>query len=145
MQGVQPDYCESQKDVRDSAIHRLEDTTMLNDVREQGAAAARAGLTVWDSPFLRADAMPAHTGEPFPAWCENVRAWEEGWHQAAAARLETRGVVVAAWLRALRAASRLEKAEARRRLLFAATLGAPDARPNLQNMGGSVPRSFVDD
>ncbi|MNV72143.1 hypothetical protein D3C71_1652090 [compost metagenome] len=80
---------------------------MLDEIKEQGAAAARAGMTVWDSPFLRADAMPAHTGEAFHDWDEKVRAWEAGWHRASVERLATRSVVTAAWLRALHAAAQM--------------------------------------
>lgn len=65
------------------------------------AAAAREGLTVWDSPFLRAEAMPAHTGEPFREWNAKVRAWEEGWNQAVAARAEAQGAIKTAWIHAL--------------------------------------------
>jgi hypothetical protein len=41
---------------------------MLEEVQRQGAQAARKGLTVWDCPYLRADAMPAHSGESFLKW-----------------------------------------------------------------------------
>ena len=74
---------------------------MLDEIRSQGAAAAREGLTVWDSPFLRAEAMPAHTGEPFWEWNAKVLAWEEGWNQAVAGRAGTEGAIQAAWVHAL--------------------------------------------
>lgn len=74
---------------------------MLDEIRSQGAAAAREGLTIWDSPFLHAEAMPAHTGEPFGEWNAKVKAWEEGWNQAVAARAEARGAIKTAWIHAL--------------------------------------------
>lgn len=74
---------------------------MLDEIRSQAAAAAREGLPIWDSPFLRAEAMPAHTGEPFQEWDAKVRAWEEGWNQAVAVRAEAQGAIKAAWIHAL--------------------------------------------
>lgn len=64
---------------------------MLEDVRSQGAAAARNGLTIWDCPYLLANEMPAHTGEPFREWNAKVQAWEEGWNQASSRRVEEQG------------------------------------------------------
>ncbi|MGE8453768.1 MAG: CrpP-related protein [Pseudomonadales bacterium] len=61
---------------------------MLEEVRRQGAAAARIGLTIWDCPFIHASAMPAHTGERFWDWEAKVHAWEEGWIQASSDRVE---------------------------------------------------------
>lgn len=74
---------------------------MLDEIRSQGATAARVGLTIWDSPFLRAEAMPAHTGEPIWEWSAKVLAWEEGWNQAVAARAEAGSERKAAWICAL--------------------------------------------
>lgn len=65
---------------------------MLEDVRSQGAAAARNGLTIWDCPYLLANEMPAHTGEPFWEWNAKVQAWEEGWNQVSSRRVEEQGV-----------------------------------------------------
>ena len=64
---------------------------MLEDVRSQGAAAARSGLTIWDCPYLLAHEMPAHTGEPFREWTAKVQAWEEGWNQVSSQRVEEQG------------------------------------------------------
>lgn len=44
-----------------------------------GAIAAREGLTLWDCPYYRADAMPGHTGESIMEWRSKVEAWESGW------------------------------------------------------------------
>lgn len=63
---------------------------MLNDVVEQEAAAARKGLGLLDCPYLKADAMPAHTGEPIHAWRQRVEAWERGWNRAMAERADPR-------------------------------------------------------
>lgn len=52
---------------------------MHEDVRKQGALAARQGLTLWDCPYLKAHAMPGHTGESPAAWQAKVDAWEDGW------------------------------------------------------------------
>ncbi|CAB3710297.1 CrpP-related protein [Achromobacter denitrificans] len=50
-----------------------------DDIQKQGAQAAREGLTFWDCPYYRADAMPAHTGETIAEWRDKVEAWEAGW------------------------------------------------------------------
>ncbi|MNK71805.1 hypothetical protein D3C87_912670 [compost metagenome] len=76
---------------------------MLEEVQRQGAQAARKGLTVWDCPYLRADAMPAHSGESFLKWEQKVRVWENGWHKVKSGRAEERGALAAAWIRALKA------------------------------------------
>lgn len=77
---------------------------MLDKVHRQGAAAARRGLTLLDSPFLRAEAMPAHTGERIKEWQDKVNAWESGWHAATRERgHHQRNAVGAALIRALRA------------------------------------------
>ncbi|WP_308021990.1 CrpP-related protein [Achromobacter insolitus] len=52
---------------------------MHEDIRKQGALAARQGLTLWDCPYLKAQAMPGHTGESPAAWQAKVDAWEAGW------------------------------------------------------------------
>lgn len=96
---------------------------MLDDVRRQGAAAAKAGLTIWDSPFLHADAMPAHTGEAFLVWDAKVRAWEEGWQRATSARSEGRGALAAAWIRALRDSRHTKEPCTKPRLFCAAGAG----------------------
>lgn len=53
---------------------------MHDDIRKQGALAARRGLTLWDCPYLKAQAMPGHTGENPNEWREKIEAWEAGWH-----------------------------------------------------------------
>ncbi|WP_063589240.1 CrpP-related protein [Achromobacter ruhlandii] len=55
---------------------------MLDDVHRQGAEAARRGLSIWHSPYVRAEAMPAHSGEPIGDWMEKVASWEAGWNAA---------------------------------------------------------------
>jgi len=52
---------------------------MQDDIRTQGALAARQGLTLWDCPYLKANAMPGHTGESPSQWRAKVDAWEDGW------------------------------------------------------------------
>ncbi|MDF8360126.1 CrpP-related protein [Achromobacter anxifer] len=52
---------------------------MYDDIRKQGGAAARLGLTLWDCPYLKAQAMPGHTGESPKIWQDKVDAWEAGW------------------------------------------------------------------
>ncbi|SSW67102.1 hypothetical protein AVE30378_02451 [Achromobacter veterisilvae] len=52
---------------------------MHDDIRKQGALAARQGLTLWDCPYLRAHAMPGHTGESTAEWRARIEAWEAGW------------------------------------------------------------------
>lgn len=52
---------------------------MYDDIRKQGARAAREGLTLWDCPYFRADAMPGHPGESPEKWRAKVEAWEAGW------------------------------------------------------------------
>lgn len=63
---------------------------MHDDIRKQGALAARAGLTLWDCPYLRAVAMPGHTGESTAAWQAKVDAWEAGWTAETQSRTSTR-------------------------------------------------------
>lgn len=65
---------------------------MLNEVQNQGAAAARIGLTIWDCPYLHANAMPGHTGEHFWDWNAKLQAWEEGWNEASSRRVEGQDV-----------------------------------------------------
>ncbi|MFJ3463491.1 CrpP-related protein [Achromobacter spanius] len=101
-------------------------------------------LTIWECPFLRAEAMPAHTGEPLPVWSEKVRVWEEGGQQAAAARTESRRDVVAAWLRALPATRRFEKTDAKSGLLFTASAVAASGPPRTNSRPGRVPSSTRD-
>ena len=55
---------------------------MLDEVHRQGAEAARRGLSIWQSPYVRAEAMPAHSGEPIGDWMEKVTSWEAGWKAA---------------------------------------------------------------
>ncbi|CAB3892253.1 MULTISPECIES: CrpP-related protein [Achromobacter] len=55
---------------------------MLDEVHRQGAEAARRGLSIWHSPYVRAEAMPAHSGEPIGDWMEKVTSWEAGWKAA---------------------------------------------------------------
>jgi hypothetical protein len=50
-----------------------------DDIQKLGAKAAREGLTLWDSPFYRAGAMPGHTGESIAEWRSKVEAWKAGW------------------------------------------------------------------
>lgn len=52
---------------------------MLIEIQKEGAEAARKGLSLLNCPYLKADAMPGHTGEPPGEWIERVNAWEEGW------------------------------------------------------------------
>ncbi|WP_338130928.1 CrpP-related protein [Achromobacter denitrificans] len=49
------------------------------DIQKLGALSARLGLTLLDCPFLRARAMPGHTGERPREWRAKVEAWEDGW------------------------------------------------------------------
>ncbi|WP_338060092.1 CrpP-related protein [Achromobacter kerstersii] len=48
---------------------------VYGDIQKQGAEAARKGLSILNCPYLRADAMPAHTGEPIAQWRGRVEAW----------------------------------------------------------------------
>ncbi|WP_336298560.1 CrpP-related protein [Achromobacter mucicolens] len=59
---------------------------MLDDIQKEGAEAARKGLSLWNCPYLKADAMPGHTGEAPGEWIERVKAWEEGWERESAQR-----------------------------------------------------------
>ncbi|CAB3897650.1 MULTISPECIES: CrpP-related protein [Achromobacter] len=52
---------------------------MYDDIRKQGGAAARQGSPLWDCPYLKAQAMPGHTGESPRVWQAKVDAWEAGW------------------------------------------------------------------
>ncbi|MDR7944575.1 MULTISPECIES: CrpP-related protein [Achromobacter] len=52
---------------------------MQMDIQKLGALSARVGLTLLDCPFLRARAMPGHTGERPREWRAKVDAWEDGW------------------------------------------------------------------
>lgn len=58
---------------------------MYDDIQKQGAEATRKGLSILNCPYLRADAMPAHTGEPIAQWRGRVEAWEAGWKKVRAA------------------------------------------------------------
>ncbi|MGV2862374.1 CrpP-related protein [Achromobacter sp. ESBL13] len=52
---------------------------MEKDIQNQGAQAARNGWSLFDCPYLRAQQMPGHTGEPISEWRAKVAAWEAGW------------------------------------------------------------------
>lgn len=54
---------------------------MYDDIRKQGAEAARRGLPLWDCPYLKAQMMPGHTGESPATWQAKLDAWEAGWAQ----------------------------------------------------------------
>ncbi|HYG41840.1 MAG TPA: CrpP-related protein [Bordetella sp.] len=53
------------------------------DIWQQGAQAARAGLSLLDCPFYRAANMPGHTGESIREWQFKVKSWEAGWQSVA--------------------------------------------------------------
>jgi len=59
---------------------------MLIEIQKEGAEAARKGLSLLSCPYLKADAMPGHTGECPREWIERVNAWEEGWKREVAQR-----------------------------------------------------------
>lgn len=59
---------------------------MYDYIRKQGAQAARQGLTRWENPYLKAQAMPGHTGESPTRWQTKVDAWEAGWDMETVAR-----------------------------------------------------------
>lgn len=59
---------------------------MLDDIQKLGAEAASRGLSLLDCPYLKADAMPGHTGESPGEWLKRVNAWEEGWKRESAQR-----------------------------------------------------------
>lgn len=46
---------------------------------EEGVAAARTGLTLFDCPHFLAKALPGHSGESLSSWKQKVDAWELGW------------------------------------------------------------------
>jgi len=54
---------------------------MYDDIRKQGELAARQGLSLWDCPYLKAQAMPGHTGESPATWQAKLDTWEAGWAQ----------------------------------------------------------------
>jgi hypothetical protein len=58
---------------------------VYDDIQKLGAEAAGKGLSILDCPYLRADAMPAHSGEPIAQWNRRVAAWEAGWKRVRAA------------------------------------------------------------
>lgn len=59
---------------------------MLDDIQKTGEEAARNGLSLLDCPYLKAAAMPAHTGESPGDWIQRVAAWEKGWKKELAQR-----------------------------------------------------------
>lgn len=59
---------------------------MYTDIQKLGAQAAREGLSLLDCPYLKAEAMPGHTGESPHKWQQRVTEWEMGWKQATAQR-----------------------------------------------------------
>ena len=59
---------------------------MYDDIQKLGAKAARDGLTLWDCPFYRAEAMPGHTGESITEWRLKIDAWECGFLRAVESR-----------------------------------------------------------
>ncbi|MFJ3465829.1 CrpP-related protein [Achromobacter spanius] len=84
---------------------------MLDEVHRQGAEAARKGLSIWHSPYVRAEAMPAHSGEPIADWMEKVKSWEAGWKAAMIERDEKRDRLTAAEIHALRRRAQREEAD----------------------------------
>lgn len=61
---------------------------MSVDIQKLGADAAQKGLALSACPYLRAEAMPAHTGEDIFLWRQRVEEWEKGWRRAAQSRSE---------------------------------------------------------
>ncbi|WP_304413497.1 CrpP-related protein [Achromobacter sp. RTa] len=59
------------------------------DIQKLGALSAQVGLTLLDCPFLRARAMPGHTGERPWEWRTKVEAWEDGWKSEVEKRCTT--------------------------------------------------------
>lgn len=57
-----------------------------DDIQKLGEQAARKGLTLLDCPYLRAEEMPGHTGEPIALWRNRVSAWEAGWRREVRSR-----------------------------------------------------------
>ncbi|MHC0506342.1 CrpP-related protein [Achromobacter aegrifaciens] len=57
---------------------------MLYDIQKMGAEAAREGLGLINCPYLKAAAMPAHTGESPSNWLKRVTAREKGWKREVA-------------------------------------------------------------
>ncbi|WP_313620693.1 CrpP-related protein [Achromobacter sp.] len=59
---------------------------MLIEIQKEGAEAARKGLSLLNCPYLKAEAMPGHTGESPGEWLKRVNAWEEGWKRESVQR-----------------------------------------------------------
>lgn len=55
------------------------DAQASTDIQLLGANARAQGLTVFDSPFYKPEAMPASTGETIEAWNAKQEAWSLGW------------------------------------------------------------------
>lgn len=67
---------------------------MFEDIRRDGATAARQGKSLLDCPFFKAECMPGHTGEPVCEWHARVDAWERGWREASLNRAEKHGIPI---------------------------------------------------
>ncbi|MEL7723455.1 CrpP-related protein [Achromobacter sp. JD-1] len=52
---------------------------MRPDIQEEGAVAARAGLSLWDCPYYRAGALTGQARETLIERRLKMRAWELGW------------------------------------------------------------------
>lgn len=57
-----------------------------DDIQEMGAKAAREGLTLFDCPFYRLDALPDQSAEAIAEWRANIDAWEAGFHSEVSSR-----------------------------------------------------------
>ncbi len=64
-----------------------EEVEMDDPVRHAGREAARCGVPISACPFMKADNMPGHTGEPVKVWNAKMAAWEAGWNEVTDARI----------------------------------------------------------
>lgn len=51
-----------------------------------GAEASALGLSLFDNPFYKHDALPSRTGDSAAAWSKKAEAWTRGWRQEDARR-----------------------------------------------------------
>ncbi|HEX8421162.1 MAG TPA: CrpP-related protein [Sphingomonas sp.] len=52
---------------------------MDDEITKQGMNARAGGLTEFDNPFYKMEAMPRQTGEKVEVWADKAERWALGW------------------------------------------------------------------
>lgn len=66
--------------------HMAQVREILRGIEKAGANARALGTPYFDNPYLKAEALPAATGEPTASWVRKHGAWAYGWEMEGAVR-----------------------------------------------------------